>query len=80
MAQELVAAERSTRAGECVEISVHPQYYVACYRAIKKGQLVSEGIELGPVTLEFKDGYTEYTVEVVIDAGKITLKNPVPSS
>jgi len=63
-----------------VEISVHPQYYVACYRAIKQGQLVSEGIELEPVTLEFKDGYTEYTVEVVIDAGKITLKNPVPSS
>ena len=80
MAQELVAAERSTRAGECVEVSVHPQYYVACYRSIKKGQLVSEGIELGPVTLEFKDGYTKYTVEAIIDAGKITLKDPVPTN
>ena len=76
----LVAAEKQVGAGECVEFSVHPQYYVACFRAIKQGQLVSEGIELGPVTLEFQNEYTDYTVEATTVAGRVTLKNPVPST
>ena len=78
--KNLVAAERQVDAGETVEFSVHPQYYIACYRDIKEGQLVSEGIELGPVTLEFKNEYTDYTVEATSEAGRIVLKDPVPTS
>ena len=77
--QKLVAAEKQVQAGEAAEFSVHPQYYIACYRDIKQGQLVSEGIELGPVTLEFKNEYTDYTVEATSDAGRIVLKDPVPT-
>ena len=58
---------------------MHPQYYVACYRTIKPGQLVSEGVELGPVTLEFKNECTDYTVEASTVAGKIVLMDPVPT-
>ena len=75
----LVAVEKDVQSGEVVEFSVHPQYYVACYRAIKPGQLVSEGVELGPVTLEFKNECTDYTVEARTVAGRIVLMDPVPT-
>ena len=78
--QSLVVAEKKVRGGEAAEFSVHPQYYIACFRNIKHGQLVSAGIELGPVTLEFKQGYTDYTVVAAIDDGGIVLKDPVPTS
>ena len=74
----LVAAEKDVNAGESVEFSVHPEYYIACYRSIKQGQLVSAGIELGPVTLEFKDGYTSYKVEAAVIDGRMVLQDPVP--
>ena len=77
---KLVAAQKDVAAGEIVEFKVHPKYYVACYRAIEEGQLVSDGVELQPVTLEFQNDYTNYTVEAVSDAGKIVLKAPVPVS
>ena len=74
----LVAVEKDVNAGETVEFSVHPEYYIACYRSIKQGQLVSAGIELGPVKLEFKDGYTAYNVEVTNTDGRFKLQDPVP--
>ena len=74
----LVAVEKDVNAGETVEFSVHPEYYIACYRSIKQGQLVSAGIELGPVKLEFKDGYTAYKVEATDTNGRFKLQDPVP--
>ena len=78
--QKLVAVENRVQAGEAAEFVVHPQYYIACFRDIKQGQLVSEGIQLGPVTLEFQNEFTDYTVEATSDAGRITLQAPVPTS
>jgi len=75
--RELVAAQKQVDAGEAGEFSVHPKYYVACFRNIKQGQLVSEGIELGPVLLEFEKENTNYTVEATTLAGRIVLKDPV---
>ena len=77
--RKLVAAEKDVDAGEIVEFKVHPKYYIACYRAIEEGQLVSEGVVLKPVTLEFQNEYTDYTVEAVSVAGEIVLKDPVPT-
>ena len=77
---KLIAAQKDVAAGEIVEFKVHPKYYIACYRAIEEGQLVSEGVMLQPVTLEFQNDYTDYTVEAVSDAGEIVLKGPVPTS
>ena len=79
ISKALVAVEKQVQAGECAEFSVHPIYYIACCHEIKQGQLVSEGIELGPVTLEFQDENTDYTVEAVSVAGKVVLKDPVPT-
>ena len=77
---QLVAAENNVDAGESVEFTVHPQYYIACYRNIKEGQLVSEGIKLGPVSMEFRNEFTDYTVEAATVAGRLVLKTPVPTA
>lgn len=79
IANNLVAAQMNVAAGKSVEFSVHPKFYIACFRAIKQGQIVSEEIELGPVTLELQEGCTDYTVEAASVAGTITLKDPVPT-
>ena len=76
----LVAVEKDVNAGETVEFSVHPEYYIACYRSIKQGQLVSAGIELGPVKLEFTDGYKAYKVEATDTNGRFKLQDPEPVS
>ena len=78
--KSLVAAEKDVNAGESAEFSVHPEYYIACYRSIKQGQLVSAGIELGPVKLEFTDGYKAYKVEATDTNGRYKLQDPVPIS
>ena len=81
IANKLVAAVKGVHSGESVKFRVHPKYYIACFCGIKEGQLVSdhEGVELGPVTVEFKDEYIDYTVEVCCIAGRIVLKPPVPT-
>jgi hypothetical protein len=64
--------------GETSEYYVHPTYYVAVYRNIKKGSMVDSGVVIGPVELKFADGYTSYSVEAAIDGGQYVLKDPVP--
>ena len=69
---------QEVHAGETSEYYVHPTYYIAVYRNIQEGSMVDSGVVMGPVTLEFADGYTSYEVEAAIDGGKYILKNPVP--
>ena len=75
----LIAAEKSVSAGATTNFKVHPEYYIACYRNIKEGQLVDEGIQVGPVKLVFADQNTDYTVEAAMEAGRVYLKDPVPT-
>ena len=35
---------------------VHPTHYVACYRNIVLGQLVDEGVVIGPVEVKYEGG------------------------
>ena len=79
LSKDLVAVEKQVQAGECTEFSVHPTYYIACFREIKQGQLVSEGVKVGPVIVEFQDQFTDYTVEAATVAGRVVLKDPVPT-
>ena len=74
----LIVVQDDVRPGAASEFYVHPTYYVACYRQIKHGQMVDAGVQLDPVELQFKDGYTTYKVEAVDDAGVHRLKTPEP--
>ena len=71
-------AVQEAHGGEIIKYYVHPTYYIAVYRNIQEGSMVDSGVVMGPVTLEFADGYTSYEVEAAIDGGKYILKNPVP--
>jgi hypothetical protein len=71
-------AVQEVHGGETSEYYVHPTYYVAVYRNIKKGSMVDSGVVIGPVELKFADGYTSYSVEAAIDGGQYVLKDPVP--
>ena len=64
--------------GETSEYYVHPTYQIAVYNDINKGSAVDSGVVMGPVTLEFADGYTKYEVEAVTEGDKNVLKKPVP--
>jgi hypothetical protein len=58
---------------------VHPTYYVACYRNIVLGQLVDEGVVIGPVEVKFSEGGTKSTKVVASkDAGGNYRLNVVP--
>ena len=61
--------------GESINFVVHAQYYVACYRGMKHGQLVDTGVELGPVEVKFENGITSVTVTAATEDHKYVLKN-----
>ena len=79
IANQWVAAEKGVEAGESVEFSVHPQYYIACFRDIAQGETVSGGMKLGPVCVDFQHEFTDYTVEAATVSRRIVLKDPVPT-
>ena len=45
-----------------------PYLLVACYRNIILGQMVDEGVAIGPVELKYEDGVHQMTVEASKDA------------
>ena len=69
----LIAVKTGTDAGEQAQFSVHPTYYVGCYRDIKLGQLVDSDIALGPVEVKFTEGYTEFQVKAEDIGGTLKL-------
>ena len=52
----IVVAEQNVSGGEKTTYRVHPEYYVACYRNIVLGQLVDEGVAIGPVFVKYDGG------------------------
>ena len=72
-----LVAVQNVAGGETINFDVHPTYYVATYRSIQLGQLVDSGVELGPVMVEYENGYTKAQVEATLQAGKRILKDPV---
>ena len=59
----IVVAEQDVGKGERTTYRVHPQYYVACYRNIVLGQLVDEGVAIGPVLVSYDGGAHSKTVQ-----------------
>ena len=57
---------------------VHPTYYVACYRNIVLGQMVDEGVAIGPVEVKY-DGVHQMTVEASKDIAGNYHINVLPS-
>ena len=47
---------------------MHPTYYVTCYCNIVLGQLVDEGVVIGPVEVEFEGGARNAKVVASKDA------------
>ena len=70
-------AVQNVSGGETINYVVHPTYYVACYRDIKQGQFVDTGVQLGPVTVAYGNGYAKCEVEAAVDGGRYILKDPV---
>lgn len=50
-----IIAVQNTKPGESAQFHVHPTYFVACYRNIKKGNLVDSDVMLKPVKVSFED-------------------------
>ena len=71
--------ELHIRGKQKAEYSLQPTYHVACYHNIVSGQLVDEGIAIGPVKVTYNAGIHKVTVEISKDlAGNYQLKVLVP--
>ena len=74
---DLLVVQGDVKGNEAAQFNVHPTYFIALFRSIKKGQMVDSAIVIGPVVLQYKDGYTSAEVSVVIEDGKTVLQDPV---
>ena len=63
-------------AGNTMQYQVHPTYYMACYRNIQQGQLITSDQALGPVTVKFPSGSTKATVKAGVENGQNKLEDP----
>ena len=53
---------------------VHSKYYVALFRDVKVGDLVTSDISVAPIVVEYQQGNTHATVTAFIDAGNTLTK------
>ena len=67
LSNNLMAAEQEVGRQQSTIFRVHPTYYVACYRNIKLGQLVDEGVSFGPLVVEYAGGVHNHTVQAYKD-------------
>ena len=64
----ILCIERDVGGSQETIYRVHPTYYVACYRNIVLGQMVDEGVVIGPVEVKYEGGAKKMTVEASKDA------------
>ena len=74
---DLVVVQEDVKGNETAQFNVTPIYYIALFKSIKKGQMVDSAIVIGPVVLQYTDGYTAAEVSVVTENGRTVLKDPV---
>ena len=74
---KLVVVER-VMGGEVFMYNMPYAYWVLCVRnrSMKEGQVLNTSMALGPVEVQFDNGYTKCKVEASNDSGKYTLKGP----
>ena len=63
----ILCVERDVGGMEETIYRVHPTYYVACYHNIVLGQMVDEGVVIGPVEVKYDSGIRQMTVEATKD-------------
>ena len=69
----IIAVSQST-GNQWANFVVHPTYYVALYKSVKRGMLVDSDLQIGPVKVEFTDGNTNALVQCVSQNGKDILQ------
>ena len=75
MAHNLITV-RTFHGGESVQFFVHPTYYVALFREIQVGELVTSDIAISPIQVKFDSGFKNATVTAVNDGGTYKLNAP----
>jgi hypothetical protein len=69
VSNNIIAVEDGVGGEQETIYRVHPTYYVACYRNIILGQLIDEGVVIGPVEVKFEGGAKSTKVVALKDAG-----------
>ena len=67
VSNNLIAAEQEVGGQQSTTFRVHPSYYVACYRNISLGQLVDQGVSIGPLMVEYTGGAHTHTIQAYKD-------------
>ena len=68
LSNNIIAVEDNVGGKQETIYRVHPTYYVACYRNIVLGQMVDEGVVIGPAEVKYEGGAKQMTVEASKDA------------
>ena len=63
VSNNLICASQDVGGKQSTIYRVHPSYYVACYRNIELGQLVDQGVVIGPLMVEYVGGAHTHTVQ-----------------
>lgn len=81
LSNKVVVVENDVGGLQKTLFRVHPTYYIACYRNIVPGQLVDEGVVIGPIEVRYDAGFHVAVVEAFKDStGNYQMKAKVVPS
>ena len=70
----IIAAQKDVGGQQQANYQVHPKYYVALFRNVQVGDLVTSDITVAPIAVEYTQGNTHATVTAYINAGNTETK------
>ena len=70
----IIAAQKAVGGQQSSNYQVHPKYYVALFRNVQVGDLVTSDVTVAPIMVEYTQGNTHATVTAYIDAGNTKTK------
>ena len=76
MDNKLIAAEQDVGGQMKMSYTANLTYYIACYHHIEVGQLVDEGVTIGPIKIDYESENCTHTIRIHKDySGKYLLQH-----
>jgi len=66
--------KRNVNSGAAAQFQVTPSYYVGLFNDVKKGEVISSNVIVGPKNLKYPSGETQATVTADLDGANIILR------
>lgn len=74
LSEKLIAAQPSVGGQQSSNYQVHPVYWVALFRNVKVGDLVTSNVTVAPIAVEYTQGNTRAKITAFMDSGNTLTK------